>query len=135
MNVLPQQPPKDPQASPHPISSIGMGKEVEQASTTELLIDVENSKDIELTKEVSAIGVSIKPTSIVLPKIVQNAGVQVANPVVQPYTIASTIVVPLSDDQIAKGLHESVLSSVRWLAQWCQRRLQQMQKTYARSSI
>lgn len=135
MNVLPQQPPKDPQASPQPISSVGMGKEVEQVSTTELLKDVENNKDIELGKEVSAIGVRLKPTTIVLPKIVRNAGVQVTNPVVQPYAIAPTIVLPLSDDQIAKGLHESVLSSVRWLAQWCQRRLQQMQKIYARSSI
>lgn len=32
-------------------------------------------------------------------------------------------VVPLTDDQIKKGLHHKVWEAMRWLAEWCVRRL------------
>lgn len=136
MNTLPQQPLTDQPIGSQPVSSIGMGKEVEHAEkSVEAASDVLQYKDTELPKEVSAAGVRMQQTTVVLPMIVQKAGVQAINPVVQPSVISKTITLPLTDEQIAKGLHESILSSVRWLAQWCQRRLKQLQHIYARPSI
>lgn len=127
MNSLPQQPVSDKPVVT-PISSSGVGKEIESAETTlsEVTKDVEHHKDGELPKEVSAVGVRLQPTIIELPTIVQNAGVQVVNTVAQPVPVTTTIALPLSDEQMAKGLHESVVNSVRWLTEWCVRRLKQM---------
>lgn len=137
MNTLPQQPLTDQPIGSQPASSIGMGKEVEhvEKSAIEISTDGEHNKDTELPKEVSAVGVTMQGTTVVLPKIVSSAGVKVINPVVVPTTISSTVTLPLTDEQIAKGLHESIISSVRWLAQWCERRLKQLQHIYARPSI
>lgn len=137
MNTLPNQTSQDLPVMPQSVSSTGMGKEVElqaQVSNSESVTHSEQLSQVELPKEVTAIGVTISPTTVVLPNVVQHAGVTAINPVVSPLNISSTIVLPLSDDQIAKGLHESLLSSVRWLAQWCERRLKQI-VLYARPSI
>lgn len=137
MNTLPQQPSTDQPIGSQSVSSIGMGKEVEQIgkSAVEIPTDGEQNKDTELPKEVKAAGVRMQQTTVVLPIIVQKAGVKAINPVVQPSVISKTITLPLTDEQIAKGLHESIISSVRWLAQWCERRLKQLQYIYARPSI
>ncbi|MEK7577388.1 MAG: hypothetical protein AAB492_02080 [Patescibacteria group bacterium] len=135
MNTLPTQASTDPQPTT-PIVGVSVGKEVEHASDVlaEVTLGVEQGKDIELPHEVSAIGVRVQPTIVVLPTVVQHAGVQAINPAapVAPFTPAAKM--PLSDDQIAKGLHESVVNSVRWLTEWCVRRLKQLQ-LYARPSI
>jgi hypothetical protein len=39
---------------------------------------------------------------------------------------APAVSLPLSDDQIATGLKQSIWSSWRWLAQWCVRKLKQV---------
>lgn len=137
MNTLPHQPSKDQSIGLQPVSSIGMGKEVEhiEKSAVEIPTDGEQNKDTELPKEVSAVGVTMQGTTVILPKIVASLGVKVINPVAVPATISKTITLPLTDDQIAKGLHESIISSVRWLAQWCERRLKQLHHIYARPSI
>ena len=58
MNTLPQQPSTDQSIGLQPVSSIGMGKEVEhiEKSAVEIPTDGEHSKDTELPKEVSAVG-------------------------------------------------------------------------------
>ncbi len=35
----------------------------------------------------------------------------------------SKVILPLSDDQIKKGLHHKVWEAIRWLAEWCTRQL------------
>ncbi len=81
--------------------------------------------EMELPKEVSAVGVKIKPTAIALPPKVSQLGVKPAGPNV-PLGTGATVTLPLTDDQIAVGLHQSFTSSWRWLAQWCRRRLLQL---------
>lgn len=127
MTILPQQ--QSDVGTPVPqTSSVGVGKEIEhiERSVVENATGVEQNKDTELPKEVSGVGVKISPTTVVLPQVVSQAGVKTVNPVVAPVTISPTIVLPLTDEEIARGLHESVTSSVRWLAEWCERRLHQM---------
>ena len=126
MNTLPTQPPTDsPTVTP---TATSVGKELEHVSAgaAEVAASTEQHKDTELPREVVAVGVTMQPTTVVLPHIVQKAGVEAINPSAPVITFAPSVKLPLSDDQIAKGLHESVASSVRWLAQWCMRRLKQM---------
>lgn len=127
MNTLPTQPTTDTSTGTTPTAP-SVGKELEHVSTVtpEASQATEQQKDTELPREVAAIGVTMQPTTVVLPNIVKNAGVQALNPQAPVITFAPTVKLPLSDDQIAKGLHESVASSVRWLAQWCMRRLKQV---------
>lgn len=89
---------------------------------------VESGRDMELPKEVASHGVRIAPTQIPVPQNLAQAGVKPAGDNV---TIGSgqTVTLPLSDDQIAQGLNQDVASSWRWLAEWCVRKLKQIQLT------
>ena len=80
--------------------------------------------ETEISGEVASSGVKVQPTSIPIPPQVGAMGVRPAGQNIPAATPAVTL--PLSDDQIAAGLKQSVLSSWRWLAQWCVRRLQQV---------
>ena len=86
----------------------------------------EVGKEGDLPPEVTGAGVRMHPTNVPLPQPVQQLGVkQVGMTTVQQPAAVS---LPLSDDQIAKGLHQSITSSWRWLAEWCMRKLKQIKK-------
>ncbi len=78
----------------------------------------------QLPPEIASIGVKIHPTTIAVPQTLQQLGVQPAGANVGAPTL--TIALPLTDDQIAQGLTQSITSSYHWLAEWCIRRLKQM---------
>lgn len=126
MNTLPDSPQKSqsnqkPQSDP--VSSIGMAKEAEPPVTvSEAPVITEIGKEHELPPEVTGAGVTMHPNSVDIPKSVADLGVQSVD---QAYAAPVTppVPLPLSDDQIAKGLHQSILSSWRWLAEWCVRQL------------
>jgi hypothetical protein len=82
-------------------------------------------QEFELPKEVVSAGVTMHPTVVAIPPNVSKMGVVPSGQNV-PVQTAPTVVLPLTDDQIAAGLHESVMSSWRWLAEWCVRRLRQL---------
>lgn len=88
------------------------------------LVDA-GTQEIELPKEVASVGVKAQPTTVQLPSNVQNLGVQTVGQS-GPAGQATTVVLPLTDDQIAQGLHQGITSSFRWLAEWCIRRLKQV---------
>ena len=104
-----------------------MAKEVAPtiAATTEIPTVTEIGKEVELPAEVVKAGVRMSSDSVELPKFVQQMGVQSVAPAVAATTLSPVITLPLSDEQIAKGLHQSIMTSWRWLAQWCKRQLQQ----------
>jgi hypothetical protein len=81
-------------------------------------------QETEVSPEVAASGVKVQPTTIPIPPSISAMGVQPAGqniPQAEP-----AVSLPLSDDQIAQGLKQSVWSSWRWLAQWCVRKLKQV---------
>jgi hypothetical protein len=80
--------------------------------------------ETEISPEVASSGVKIQPTSIPIPPPVSAMGVQPSGQNVPPAAPAVTL--PLSDDQIATGLKQSIWSSWRWLAEWCVRKLKQV---------
>lgn len=80
--------------------------------------------EIELPKEVAAAGVRAQPTTVQLPQAATQMGVKAVGDAVIPQ--ATTVALPLTDDQIALGLKQSVVSSWRWLAEWCMRKIKQL---------
>ncbi len=86
--------------------------------------------ETEISPEVASSGVKVQPTTIPIPPPVQQMGVRPAGQNIPPAAPAVTL--PLSDDQIALGLKQSVWSSWHWLAQWCVRKLKQIHRNFTR---
>ena len=42
----------------------------------------------------------------------------------QPQNV--TVTLPLTEEQVVKGLHEHIWDSVRWLAEWCVRQIKML---------
>lgn len=103
----------------------GMAKESEPHITfTDIPELTEVGKEMPLPAEVVQAGVTMHPTSVPIPPAVARMGVtQVGH--TAPVAPAVAIALPLSDDQIAEGLHQGIISSWRWLAEWCVRQLKQ----------
>ncbi len=83
-----------------------------------------SGKEIELPKEVAAAGVKTQPTTVTIPRAVSQMGVTPVGQAVPAQ--ATTVALPLTDDQIARGLTQSITSSWRWLSEWCIRKLKQL---------
>ena len=124
-NQVPTNSPTSVQPDGMAVTSLG-SKEIVGGSINpqEGLRDA-TGKEVEIPKEVAAVGVKVRPTTIPIPPAVAKMGVKPAGQNI-PVQTTSTIVLPLSDSQIASGLHESITSSLRWLTEWCIRRLKQV---------
>lgn len=83
--------------------------------------------EVDLPKEVIAVGVSQRPTNVKIPQAVQQMGVTIVGQS-QTTQQAPTVALPLTDDQVAQGLKVGVTNSWRWLAEWCKRRLMQLRR-------
>jgi hypothetical protein len=130
MDDLPTQPKTaTPTAPAAPVDgNVSSAKEAEGGigmASGELPTLHEVGRDIDLPKEVAAVGVHIQPTVVAIPPKVSQMGVAPAGANV---TVASgaSVSLPLNDDQIATGMKQGVTSSFRWLAEWCVRKLKQM---------
>lgn len=118
--------PTDDQQSPSVFVGTGVGgKEIESAPPQGLEVPAlkEIGRELPLSAEVSQVGVKIHPTSVTLPQSVTEMGVTTVGQSTPPPAISVTL--PLTDDQIAAGLHQSITSSLRWLSEWCVRKLKQ----------
>jgi hypothetical protein len=138
MDTLPQTNVKQPNGNPASIKSTTpsgnnfpqtgtLAKETDAGGklTGEFSPFTEIGKEIELPKEVSAVGVSVQPTAIPIPPNVSQMGVAPAGANVT-VSDGDSVTLPLTDDQIVAGLHQNPTSSWRWLAEWCVRRLKQL---------
>ena len=108
--------------------NISVGKELESGGVgfeEPGLKDV-SGKEIELPREVAAIGVTSTPTTVQIPQPVAQMGVKAVGDAVVP--LAPPVTLPLSDEQIALGLKQSVTTSWRWLAEFCVRKLKQLHR-------
>lgn len=125
------------QASDTPVGQSGgisIGKELEPAAggpEQPLTKDV-SGQELELPKEVAGAGVKTQPTTVVLPHAVTQIGVKPVGQMVMPKAVTTAL--PLTDDQIAQGLKQSITSSWRWLAEWCVRKLKQLHRKIVKSS-
>ncbi len=78
--------------------------------------------EVELEPDVERSGVEKKSEVVTLPPDLKKMGVSAVGPQ-QPVAFSTTVKLPLSDDQIAVGLHAKIIFSFRWLAEWCFRQL------------
>ena len=122
-DTLPQS---NTSGTPAPQPSGSMAKESgPHISFVEAPLITEVGQELPLPSEVSNAGVTIHPTTVTLPPNIQQLGVKPVGQNTSSAAAAATVVLPLTDDQIATGLHQSIMSSWRWLAQWCVRQLKQ----------
>lgn len=102
--------------------SYGVNKESEAPKTKESAnYDV---KEMDVPKEVEK-HVSVTNESIELPPDLKKMGVSTpaSTSAVSQVVPSKPINLPLSDDQIGTGLQSQLMTSLRWLAEWCLKQL------------
>jgi len=110
---------------PEEISGGISGKEKEGMTLGNSELPMQDmGKEMELPKEVRAAGVHQQSTVISIPKPIQEMGVHPVGSELMPTAEKTTT--PLTDAQIADGLHQGITNSIRWLAEWCKRQLKQL---------
>lgn len=100
----------------------GVFKEQEPFGSTESQMIEEVPSDVELEPRLESMGLTKRSETIELPPDVSRMGVQGVG-YAQPLIYSGIVQLPLTDDQIVVGLHAQLISSLRWLAEWCIRRL------------
>lgn len=106
-----------------------MAKEADlPVGNTEAPVIHEIGREQELPAEVANAGVALRQDTVFVPPPVAQLGVKAVGPAAPPPQ-TTTIVLPLTDEQIAQGLHQSIVSSWRWLAEWCLRQLAMVHMT------
>lgn len=119
--------PQDQNANDQQAASSSLNKErAEPSGGLEAPSLREMGKEAPLPSEVLSAGVRARGTSVTLPQSVAQLGVK---PVGDTTEAPAAAVLPLTDDQIATGLHQSLASSWRWLSEWCIRKLKQLHMT------
>ncbi|MCX8008513.1 MAG: hypothetical protein N3A54_02280 [Patescibacteria group bacterium] len=123
MNDLPQQQSQDTSNNHKQLSS-SLGKEGEMSVAGNELPLIAVNQEIVMPKETVSAGVKVIPQTVQLPPSVAQVGLKPAGASVPVVVSPSNAIhLPLTDDQIAKALHESIQSSIRWLAEWCVRKI------------
>jgi len=125
MNNLPDTSGKSTNSHIPPVSTatVGIGKESEGISISDDETNLQAAGvEMELPKEVSAVGVTQQPTVIPIPQPISQLGLKPTGSNI-PIQTSPSVTIPLSDSELAQGLHMSVINSFRWLAQWCQKQL------------
>lgn len=111
-----------------PVGSVG-GKEKAIIPNSEIPVEDVGSLP-ELSAELKETGIEKVSETIELPQSVVKAGLTHTGPTID---FASEnplpVKIPLTDDQIQKGLHQKVADSILWLAYWC---LRQVKVAHAR---
>lgn len=128
MNNLPDTSGKSGNSPTPPVTTatIGIGKESEGISILDSETGLQAAGvEMELPKEVSAVGVKQQPTVVPIPPPISQLGVKPVGSNI-PVQTRPSFVMPLSDNELAQGLHISVINSFRWLAQWCQKQLKML---------
>ncbi len=107
------------------VISTSIGKEQEGAKLVIPEVVSDMAHEVELPKEVEKAGVTVLKDTIELPPDIKKLGVThigSTTPVVVSAPLPQ-VTLPISDQQIEAGLHAQIISSLRWLALWCIRKL------------
>jgi len=122
MNNLPDTSGKSTIPTPT-TGAIGIGKESEGITISDSEQGLRASgAEVELPKEMTAVGVTQQPTIVPIPQPVSQLGVKPTGTNI-PIQTSPSVAISLSDSELAQGLHISVMNSFRWLAEWCKRQL------------
>lgn len=116
----PSQTQQDDQAA---AVSAGMVKEMERAAIAKSEAYLEEAGKLpELEPELEKAGVQKVHGEVQIPAPVSQMGVKQAGPTA-PVSGQVAVTLPITDDQVLKGLHANIFDAFRWLAEWSIRRL------------
>ncbi|OGG14069.1 hypothetical protein A2773_07220 [Candidatus Gottesmanbacteria bacterium RIFCSPHIGHO2_01_FULL_39_10] len=93
--------------------------------------EIQAVPEVSVPPEVEKAGVKAYTEKVEIPQVAQKLGVQPSAqsiPVSIP-TQSVPVVLPLSDDQVVRGLHQPILSALRWLSEWCIKQLKKAHMT------
>lgn len=118
----PVPPPVQQQNQPQSLGGMTT-KELEKAQIAKSEAYLEEAGKLpELEPEVERAGVQKVQGEVLIPQPVSQMGVKQAGPTA-PASTQISVALPITDDQVLKGLHANVFDAFRWLAVWCIRRL------------
>jgi hypothetical protein len=121
LSIPPQPSPIQSMAAPtQPVSR--PQKEIEPVSQVEPPNLEETMGEMELEPDLEQAGVEKISGSVELPPDMVKMGVQSISPT-QPISQTPTVNLPIPDDLVEKGLHVQFFYSLRWLAEWCIKKL------------
>lgn len=126
MSSLPNPITQDFHSPPAPTSGGGVGaKEKEAVSGVQASeFPFAAGAEVELPKEVASAGVTARPTTIPIPQPVS----QWVKPMGEHVPVApQPITSPLTSEELIEGKKKPMDSSWRWLTEWWNRRLKQIQ--------
>ena len=105
------------------VSGVTVAKEQEPAQIAPVELVQEVSTELEIPKEVEKAGVEkVRHEEVVVPPDLKKLGVTTgATPA--PSATVPQVTLPISDQNVVAGLHAQLISSLRWLATWCIRKL------------
>lgn len=113
-----------PMTSGSDATSVGISKEHVSGGKDRTEVITSSTTEVELSKEVEAAGVKIPKEAVEISADIKKLGVSPSGPNTPLSSQqVSSVVLPLSDDQVIRGLHMQVYSAIRWLAEWCVRQL------------
>ena len=75
-------------------------------------------KEVEISKEAKEEGVVQRQEEIEIPEEIAKIGVAKTG-ISVAVSYEPTLKLPISDERIEQGRHQSILTSFRWLSQWC----------------
>ena len=109
------------QPTPQPVTAHPGGKEAEGRSNEQPLEHIEETGRVEMDSEVEKAGVVAHQEHVEVPPDLQQLGVSTAGPSTQVDDTGrlKNLKLPLTNDQIEKGLHAKLIDSIFWLATWC----------------
>lgn len=125
-NQSSQQSAQQPQ---QPVTGRPAGKESEGRSVEPPPEHIEETGHVEMASEVEQAGVVAHKENIEVPPDLQQLGVTPsgASAPIDDTDELKNLKLPLSSEQIEKGLHAKILDSIAWLATWCVKQIKRKQ--------
>lgn len=117
-NATNQQP--NPQVSSVPSHY----KEGAPVGSTEPFIKDLSSEE-QISTEVKELGVEQKRENFSIPAELKESGFRQSG-ISAPVNYKPTLHLPINDEKIEQGLHANILSSIRWLSEWCKFQLKRL---------
>ena len=114
-----------PQQAAIPTGNIQKEQEPIAVPKTEVI--GHETSEVEIPPEVERAGVTKLSDTIELPPDLKKLGVTHTGPSVPITPVTTTVLpqvtLPITNTQVVAGLHAQVISALRWLAEWCIRKL------------
>lgn len=120
MNSLPDSDKKKKKEAQVAVGSSTGKERVEVAGKQEVTPMTEYTRKVDLEPEVESWLEKLEKEDSNLPKpVVDDKGQTVLDDTISKKKDKFKVVLPLTKEEVERGLHHKVVDSIRWLAEWC----------------